>query len=415
MTRLLPATRSGRLLVAVVTVGSLTLPLSAARAADAGADGGATGCAMVRNGFAVTGAHLADTAESLPSATVYPVRSNAGGAWVTSDAAGWTSGFFPGSLWLMYEGTGDEKWRALAERWQAGIESQKSNTSTHDLGFMIHDSFGHDARLTGDTRAAGVVRSAAASLARRFKPSVGSIRSWGSLGSSGFTVIIDNLMNLEMQFWAARNGGSEDYYDQAVSHALNARKDHVRADGSTYHVVEYNPTTGLPVSRHTSQGYGDTSTWSRGQAWAVYGFTLAYRETEDARFLDTARRTSDYFLAHLPEDDIPYWDFDLPSLSGAPRDSSAAAIAASGLLELSTLEPDAERAARYRAGAVDMLEALSTSTYLAGGTTRGAALLHGTQNKPAGSADTGLVFGDYYYLEALLRHARIVVPGCSVS
>jgi unsaturated chondroitin disaccharide hydrolase len=189
----------------------------------------------------------------------------------------------------------------------------------------------------------------------------------------------------------------------AVSHARNTARDHVRPDGSTYHVVEYSARTGAVLSRHTHQGYSDSSTWARGQAWAVHGFTMAYRETGEALFLDTARRTADYFLAHLPADHVPYWDLDLPSLDGEPRDTSAAAIAASGLVELAGLEPDRRASRRYRAAATDILASLSSPAYLAADTDRGAILRHGTQHKPDGNFDTGLIFGDYFFLEALLR------------
>ena len=292
-----------------------------------------------------------------------------------------------------------------AEAWQAGLEAQKNNTSTHDIGFMLFDSFGQGQRLTGNEAYRQILLTAAGSLAVRYSPTVGSVRSWGRLNSPTFTVIIDNMMNLELLFWAARNGGDPTWRDMAVSHALNSARDHVRPDGSTYHVVEYSSKTGALKWRGTHQGYSDTSTWSRGQAWAVHGFTMAYRETGDARFLDTARRTADYFLAHLPDDRVPYWDFNLPSLTGEPRDSSAAAIAASGLLELARLEPDRLSSGRYRDAATSILASLCSPPYLATGTQRGAILLHGTQHKPAGNYDTGLIFGDYFFLEALLRYA----------
>jgi hypothetical protein len=189
----------------------------------------------------------------------------------------------------------------------------------------------------------------------------------------------------------------------AVSHALNTREQHVRADGSTYHLVNYDPATGAVQSKGTVQGYSAESTWSRGQAWAVYGFTMAYRETGDPRFLETARATADYFIGHLPADHVPPWDFQAPPVPTPPRDSSAAAIAAAGLLELSRLEPDAGRRQHYFATAQSILLSLSSPAYLAEGTPSQSVLLHGTRNKPSGSYDTGLIWGDYYFLEALLR------------
>jgi unsaturated chondroitin disaccharide hydrolase len=207
-------------------------------------------------------------------------------------------------------------------------------------------------------------------------------------------------------FWASKHGGQAEWYNMAVSHALKTRQEHVRPDGSTYHVVTFDPATGLVRSKGTAQGYSATSTWARGQAWAIYGFTMTYRETGDARFLDTARRTADYFLAHLPSAQVPYWDFQAPNIPNEPRDSSAAAIAASGLLELSRLEPDVIRQHNYLSGALAMLGALASPAYLAEGTANSAILLHGTNNKPGGDYDTGLIWGDYYFLEALLRAQR---------
>jgi unsaturated chondroitin disaccharide hydrolase len=234
---------------------------------------------------------------------------------------------------------------------------------------------------------------------------VGALRSWNS-ASSEFKVIVDNMMNLELLLWASRHGGQQAWRDMAISHALVTARDHVRPDGSTYHLVVYDPATGAVKSRTTHQGHSATSTWSRGQAWAMHGFTMIYGETRDARFLDTARRVSDWFLGHLPADHVPYWDFDAPGTPAAPRDTSAAAIAASGLLELSELEPDTARAQRYAAGARAILTSLLSRAYLSEGTGSEAILLHGTSNWPAGSSDTGLIYGDYYLQEALLRLRR---------
>jgi unsaturated chondroitin disaccharide hydrolase len=356
----------------------------------------------VGHDFAVAAQHLKQTTVTLKPGQ-YPIRSDRTGRWETSDATGWTSGFLAGSLWQMYEQTGDPRWRARAEKWQAGLESEKYDTTTHDVGFILLDSFGNGYRLTHNDAYRRILLTAASSLAKRFNPTVGSIRSWGAIGDPVYTVIIDNMMNLELLFWAAKHGGSQGWYKMAVSHALNTIRDHVRPDGSTYHVVNYAQATGAVTFRGTDQGYSDSSTWSRGQAWAVYGFTMAYRETGDVRFLDTARRTADYFVSHLPSDHIPYWDFALPSLVGQPRDTSAAAIAAAGLLQLDQLDRKAHGDGKYRRSATAILKALSSPAYLNSATAKGAILLHGTQNKPNDNFDTGLIFGDYFFLEALNR------------
>jgi unsaturated chondroitin disaccharide hydrolase len=350
-------------------------------------------------------AHQLDATTRTISSTRYPSSTSSTGSWNTTSASAWTSGFFPGALWLMFERSGVESWKNAAQAWQAGIESQKDNTSTHDLGFEIFTSFGNGYRLTGNDAYRQVILTAAMSLSTRYNATVGCIKA--RTGTTGFRTLIDTMMNIELLFWASKHGGSSAWYDMAVSHALKTRANHVRADGSTYQWVDYDPTTGAVVAKGNGQGYDPESSWSRGQAWAIYGFTTAYRETGDTRFLDTARRTASYFIAHLPPDYVPYWDFELPSTTGQPRDSSAATVAASGLLELSRLEPDASRAADDLEAAKTIIGSLSSSSYLAEGTANAAVLLHGTQNKPAGSYDTGLIFGDYYFLEALLRLPRM--------
>jgi unsaturated chondroitin disaccharide hydrolase len=367
--------------------------------------------ATIAHDFDFAARQLTATTGAL-SATRYPSTTAASGAWTTTGASDWRSGFLPGALWLMYERTGDPAWKTRATKWQAGVESQKNDTSTHDVGFKIFTSFGNGYRLVAPPREAyrRVILTAAGSLAKRYSSVVGSIRSSGSTTDPTFRVIVDNMMNLELLFWASRHGGSAAWWDMAVSHALRTRQNHIRADGSTYQVVNYDSASGAVRSKATSQGLNTESTWSRGQAWAIYGFTMAYRFTHDASFLDTARSTADYLIAHLPADHVPWWDLELPSTVGQPRDSSAAAIAASGLLELSGLENDAARASTYFAAARSILESLSSPAYLAEGTTNAAVLLHGTQNSNNGNANTGLIYGDYYLLEALLRYQARVGP-----
>lgn len=350
---------------------------------------------------------LGASLSSISSASSYPSTTKTSGAWNTTGASSWTSGFFPGALWRMYERSADASWRTAAAQRQAGIAGQKTNAGDHDIGFKVFTSFGNGYRLTGDDAYRQVVLTAAGTLATRYSPTVGCIRSWGSISDAkDFEVIIDNMINLELLFWASKHGGKSEWYQMALSHALKTRENHVRPDGSTYHVVDYNPATGAVKSKRSAQGYNTESTWARGQAWAIYGFTMAYRETSDPRFLDTARATADYFIGHLPSDKVPYWDFELPSLAGQPRDSSAAAIAASGLLELSQLETDAARKQTYLDSARAILTSLSSPGYLAEGTSYRSILLHGTRNNNSSSADghdTGLIYGDYYFVEALLR------------
>ena len=332
-------------------------------------------------------------------------------SWTAVAPSDWTAGFYPGLLWQMYERTGDVAWRNKAAAWSAGLESQKTRTSTHDLGFMLFNSFGQGLRLTGDPHYQEVVLEAARSLSSRYNPTVGAIRSWDG---TGYRVIIDNLMNLELLFHAAKNGGTtwsggpaQDLYNMAVSHASKTLQNHVRPDGSTYHVVTYDAATGGVLSKSTAQGKSAESTWSRGQAWAIYGFTMTFRETGDATFLEAARRTADYFLANLPDDFVPPADFSSTYTGLAYKDSSAAAVAASGLLELSTLETDSARSQRYFQSAVMILESLTSASYVAP-PQHPALLLHGARTYPG--QNISLIYGDYYLVEALLRYGRIVNP-----
>jgi hypothetical protein len=329
-------------------------------------------------------------------------------SWGTVAASDWTAGFYPGLLWQMYEQTGDAAWRAKAEAWTAGLQSQATRTNTHDLGFMLFNSFGQGLRLTGNPHYQQVVLAAARSLSSRYNPTVGAIRSWDG---NGYRVIIDNLMNLELLFYAAKHGGTtarggsgEDLYAMAVSHAAKALADHVRPDGSTFHVVNYNTATGGVASKSTHQGKSAGSTWSRGQAWAVYGFTMTFRETGEERFLAAARKTADYFLKNLPDDFVPQADFNSTYTDLAHKDSSAAAIAASGLLELSTLDPDPARSAHYYRSAVMILESLTSASYSAP-PQHPSLLLHASRNYPGNNIS--LIYGDYYLVEALTRYARL--------
>jgi unsaturated chondroitin disaccharide hydrolase len=338
------------------------------------------------------------------------------GRWKTRGAGDWTAGFFPGQLWMLYEFTGNAALGAAAEAWTADMASQVTVTTTHDLGFMILNSFGHAHRITGDPDARDAVVAAAASLSTRFDPDVGATRSWDS-GPWQFPVIIDNMMNLELLFrgasWSSDPVQAESWRDQAVSHASVTDLQHVRGDGSTYQLVDFDPASGVVLSRETVQGAGDESTWARGQAWGLYGFTAAYRETGEDWMLGTAMSLADTFIAGLPPDGVPYWDFDAPAIPDEPRDSSAAAIAASGLLELSALADVPARARAYRDAAEHILASLMSDAYLSDGSASSGLLLHGTGHRPADvEVDVSLIYGDYYFVEALLRHRAWFTPRC---
>ncbi len=318
----------------------------------------------------------------------------------------WVQGFFPGLLWYMYDQGRDPFWRTKADAWTRPLEVQKTNTQTHDLGFKFMPSHGHAYRLTGDPYYRDVLLTAARSLATRFNSTVGVIDccDWNSAWQ--VPLVTDTMADLELLFWAARNGGEPAWRDMALRHALKTATDMVRADGGTWHVVDYS-TSGSIRSKRTFQGYSDSSTWARGQAWAIYGFTMAYRYTRDSRMLATAQKLTNYYLDRLPSDFVPNWDFNAPSQQ---KDSSAAAIVASALLELSTFVTDPAVAQRYRNAALAMLDSLSSPAYLAQGSTSPGILLHGvafyrTPIKPTGEdIDRSLIYGDYYFVEALVRY-----------
>ncbi len=325
------------------------------------------------------------------------------GSWNSIKPGDWTSGFYPGLLWFISEYSKEPDFRKWAQEWTASLEEQKNNTGDHDTGFRIYCSYGNGYRITHRSEYRDVILTAARSLATRFNPKVGCIRSW-DFGDWTFPVIIDNMMNLEMLFWASKNGGDPAWYDLAVKHALTTMQNHIRPDGGSFHVVDYDPETGMVRGKYTHQGYQENSTWSRGEAWAIYGFTVAYRETGNKQFLETAQKIAHYFLSHLPEDHVPYWDFQAPKIPHEPRDSSAAAIAASALLELSTLVPEKVEKNNLHQAAGEILKSLCSPAYLTEGTKLASLLQHATGSKPHDSeVDVGIIYGDYYFVEALLR------------
>jgi len=338
----------------------------------------------------------------------YPIRTNPDGSWLTVGADDWTAGFYPAALWRTFERTGDPAWRTRAQAWQTGLASETTHDNT-DLGFKLFDTYGVAYQLTGDESYKQVVLDAADTLARRYDPDVGMFRVWDDRDDrTQYRVNIDAMMNLELMFWAGQNGGNPQHAEMAKHHALRTLQDLVRPDGGTWMFAGYDQDTGALLGHFTKQGYATESTWSRGQAWAAYGFTTAYRYTKDPRFLDAARRTADYFVRRLPPDRVPYWDFDVPDKATAPRDTSAAAVTASALLELSSYESDPAVKQRDIDTARDILTSLSSPTYAPRNPRFAAMLQHGTQHLPKGWADSGIMFGDYYLVEALGRYEKAV-------
>ena len=332
-------------------------------------------------------------------------RTFANGKVVTVAPEDWTSGFFPGALWLVYDYTRDAKWRTAAEDYTARLAAIQNLTKHHDVGFMLYCSYGQGLRLTGNPVYRDVLLQGAKSLSTRFNPAVGAIRSWDNQ-TWKYPVIIDNMMNLELLMWAARAGPAPRGREIAISHADKTLGNHFRADGSSFHLVDYDPATGAAVKKQTVQGAADGSAWARGQAWGLYGFTMMYRETRNPAYLAQAEKIARFLLSHprLPEDKVPYWDYDAPGIPDEPRDTSAAAIMCSALIELSDFaEPELAR--QCLAVAERQLRSLSSPAYRAPlGTNGNFLLMHGVGHKPGKSEiDQPLIYGDYYFLEALLR------------
>lgn len=317
----------------------------------------------------------------------------------------WCAGFWPGVLWYDYEATKDPEVLRQAENYTASLEFLSRTTAfDHDLGFLMFCSYGNGYRLTHNPKYKQIIINTADTLATLFNPRVGTILSWPRnvemLG--GHNTIMDNMINLEMLFWAAKNGGSRHLYDIAVKHAETTMKHHFRPDYTSYHVAVYDAESGRFLKGMTHQGYADDTMWARGQSWAIYGYTMVYRETGDSRFLDFAKKVTNVYLDRLPADFVPYWDFNDPTIPNTTRDASAAAVVASALLELQSYCDGAEKA-RYLDAAYRMINSLNTADYRSPAQ-RSSFLDHSTGHRPAGSEiDYSIIYADYYYIEALNR------------
>ncbi len=323
----------------------------------------------------------------------------------------WTVGFWPGILWYDYENTKEEVMKNYAIHYTELLEPlTKLPAYDHDLGFQIFCSYGNAYRLTDNEAYKQIVLNAADTLATLFNPKVGTILSWPreiEPRNWPHNTIMDNMINLEMLFWASKNGGNKNLYDIAVVHATTTMKYHFRPDGSCYHVAVYDTIDGHFIKGVTHQGYADETMWARGQAWAIYGYTIVFRETNDKTFLRFAEKVTDIYLKRLPEDYVPYWDFDAPDIPDEPKDASSAAIVASALLELSQLEDDQIKSIEYKEAAIKMLDNLSSDRYQSR-ENKPSFLLHSTGHWPNESeVDASINYADYYYIEALIRYKKM--------
>ncbi len=319
----------------------------------------------------------------------------------------WTCGFFPGSLWYLFELTKNEKFKTVAEYYTNLNNQAQYRKNTHDLGFILYCSYGNGYRLTGNESYKNVMLTGAKSLETRFHSQVGLIKSWDNKSKWQYPVIIDNMMNLEFLYEISKMTGDKSLKDICISHADKTMKNHYRPDNSCFHVIDYDSINGNILHKQTAQGYADNSSWARGQAWGLYGFTMMYRETKDPKYLELAKKIAAFILNNptMPKDFIPYWDYNAPKIPNEPRDASAAAITASALLELSGYVKDHPE---YFKTAETILKNLTSDEYLASKGENGLFILkHSTGNWPKNSEiDVPLNYADYYYLEAIGRYIK---------
>jgi unsaturated chondroitin disaccharide hydrolase len=333
----------------------------------------------------------------------------------TSDSGWWCSGFYPGTLLYLNEMQSTPELKQEALKVLEDLKKEQFNTTTHDLGFMMYCSFGNAERLQPNNEYETILMNSAKSLASRFNPKIGCIKSWDSKPSNNTSkdesaVIIDNMMNLELLFWATKHSGDSTYYKIAVQHADKTMVNHYRKDYSSYHQVVYNNETGNVTKQITNQGAADDSSWARGQGWGLYGYVVMYRETKDVKYLKQAKNIANFILNHpnLPNDKIPYWDFNAPNIPNALRDSSTASLMASALFELGGYVSKKEGIYYYDTAKM-ILSNLLTPEYIANvGTNGGFLLKHGVGNMPKKSEiDAPLSYGDYYLVEAMMRYKSL--------
>lgn len=354
---------------------------------------------------ALTTKAIADIDQIVLDSTAIP-RTIEDGQLKGTKSKSWTSGFYPGVLWQLYGYSSESKLKDAAEIWTSFVEKEKHDDGTHDLGFKVYCPYGNAYKITQDDQYKDVFVTAGNTLSTRYSDTVKAIRSWDfNAGVWKYPVIIDNMMNLELIFETAHHSGDNRFYDIANNHATTTLNNHFRPDHSSYHVIDYDPETGEVANRHTHQGLSHESAWSRGQAWGLYGFTVAYRYTQNELYLQQAMKIADFFFNHnnLPEDNIPYWDFDVTD-ENAPRDVSAAAIAASGLLELLEYVPD--QSEQYLEWAEQTITSIGTDKYRLD--TPPFFLQHSTGSVPGEfEIDSPIIYAEYYYVEALLRLKKI--------
>jgi len=349
---------------------------------------------------------LARSVELVGDADKYPFYAKDDGTWETMDSSWWSSGFFAGCLWLMYENTGDDIWKQHAEKWTTSMEKEQYVKADADIGYRIINSYGNAYRVTGDESYRKVLIESAKSLASRYSSKIGLVKAY-DMDQWKYPILIDHMMNVELMFIGTNVGGDPQWKEQAEQHGLNTIRTCIREDGSSVQVVDLDPNTGEVLSHDTLCGLSGDSAWSRGHGEGIYGMAIAYRETKNTAFVDAFKTLVDYYIANMPADYVPFWDFSDPNIPNTIRDSSAASMTADGLLEMCALLPDGPDKEKYFELAGNILESLCAN-YLTTGTNRPGILDNASfQGPEVMGADTSLIFGDYNFLSALKKYKAL--------
>ena len=369
--------------------------------------------AKIQSAFSYAGTAINRTLNDIgQNENVFVERTRTDGSWKTVDRTHWAAGFLAGTMWQMYARTGSPTWSTYAKKWTLPLAPQV--TQTGDLAFKFLTTYLPLYQLTRNDAYRQVLLSAAASKNAQWNNTVGAYRTTWFTTRSGnpranFAVLMDMTTDMELLIWAGKQTGNQQYIDRAIAHTQKVVANQVRADGSISQFGMYDSANGEFIMQETYQGYSNSSTWSRGQAWAIDSYAMMARETGRADFLAAARKVADYFISHLPADYVPYWDFAAPDIPNTYRDSSAAAIAASGLIDLSKLMTDATAKARYRTAAENILKSLLGPSYWAQGTIHRGLIQHGAVNVPNDQfgRDNSIIYGDYYLLKAMNQYVAI--------
>jgi hypothetical protein len=372
---------------------------------------GAVLTSQLSNLFSFAAVQLSNSVTLIGATNVYPrsTMTNGNGQWKLSQSNDWIVGFFPGAMWYVYQQTGDTNFKKWAQEWTTGITSQQFVTNTDDVGFMLNCSFGTGYRVTGNTNLTykAAILQTAHSFTNRYDSVIHVLADDRNV--TPFEVIMDTMMNTEVLYHATDINGDTTISSKAFNHAVRAMTNQIRSDGSTFQLVDYNANTGALTYQGTRAGQSQYSTWARGQGWATYGFTMAYRETTNLQFLTAAQQTANYYISNAPSDYVPYWDFQADGIPNAPRDSSAAAITLSALIQLGELTTNMTDSAADWLEAYNIFQSLASTNYLAAGSNSRGILLHGTGESPVQfdpEINVSLIYGDYYFVEAMRRYAE---------